>query len=78
MMCVLQLMESGFVFIVTICRVGDTFAAGLKARCDQFCEDLNCPVPVNNLGELRWYALVVDFRGGLRCWYFDDFATSFH
>ena len=29
---------------------------GLKSRCDKFCEDLNQFVPINNLGELRWYA----------------------
>ena len=34
----------------------DIYAVGLKARCDQFCEDLNRHVPIKNLGELRWYA----------------------
>ena len=37
-------------------HVDDIFAVGLKARCDQFCEDLNRLVPINNLGRLRWYA----------------------
>ena len=34
----------------------DIFAMGRKARCDQFCEDLNRLVPINNLGELERYA----------------------
>ena len=34
----------------------DIFAVGFKARCYQFCEDLNRLVPINNLGGLRWYA----------------------
>ena len=34
----------------------DIFAVGLKARCDQSCEDLNRLIPINNLGELRRYA----------------------
>ena len=34
----------------------DIFAVRLNARCDQFCEDLNRLVPINNLGELRLYA----------------------
>ena len=42
--------------IVTVVHVDDLFAVGLKARCGQFCEDLNRIVPINNLGELRWYA----------------------
>ena len=54
--CVLRLVESGSVSIVTVVHVDDIFAVGLNARCDQFCEDLNRLVPINNLGELRWYA----------------------
>ena len=54
--CVLRLVESGTVSIVTVVHVDDIFAVGRKARCDQFCEDLNRLVPINNLGELRWYA----------------------
>ena len=37
-------------------HVDDTFAVGLKAICDQLCENLNRLVPISNLGELRWYA----------------------
>ena len=37
-------------------HVDDMFAVGRKERCDRFCEDLNHLVPINNLGELRWYA----------------------
>ena len=54
--CVLRLIESGSVSIVTVVHVDDIFAVGLKARCDRFCEDLNRLVPINNLGELWWYA----------------------
>ena len=57
--CVMRLIESGSVSIVTVVHVDDIFAARLEARCDQFCEDLNRLVPINNLGELRWYAGVV-------------------
>jgi len=44
--CVLRLIESGSVSIVTVVHVDDIFAVGLKARCDQFCEDLNRLVPL--------------------------------
>ena len=54
--CVSRLVESDSVSIVTVMHVDDIFAAGLMARCDQFCDDLNRLVPINNLGELRWYA----------------------
>ena len=54
--CVMSLIESGTVSIVTVVRVDDIFAVGSKSRCDQFCEDLNRLVPINNLGELRWYS----------------------
>ena len=54
--CVLRLVESGTVSIVTVVHVDDISAVGRKARCDQFCEGLNRLVPINNLGELRWYA----------------------
>ena len=54
--CVLRLVESGSVSIVTVMHVDDIFAVGLKARCDQFCEDPNRLLPINNLAELRRYA----------------------
>ena len=54
--CVVLLVESGTVSLVTVVHVDDIFAVGRRARCDQFCEDLNRLVPINNLGELRWYA----------------------
>ena len=54
--CVLRLVESGTVSIVTVVHVDDIFAVGRKTRCDQLFEDLNRLVPINNLGELRWYA----------------------
>ena len=54
--CVTHLIESGTVSIVTVVHVDGIFAVGSKSRCDQFCEDLNRLVPVNNLSELRWCA----------------------
>ena len=53
--CVMRWIQSGSVSIVTV-HVDDMFAVGVKSRCDQFCEDRNRLVRVNNLGELRWYA----------------------
>ena len=37
--CVLRLVESGNVSIITVLRVDDIFAVGRKARYDQFCND---------------------------------------
>ena len=54
--CVMSLIESGTVSIVTVVRVDDIFAVGSKSRCDQFCEDLNRLVSIINLCVLRWYA----------------------
>ena len=54
--CVFRLLEAGSVSIIAVVHVDDIFAVGRKERCDQFCEDLNRLVPINNLGELRWYA----------------------
>ena len=48
--------ESDSVSIMTVVTADDFFAVGIKSRCDQFCENRNRLVPVNNLGELRWYA----------------------
>ena len=31
--------------------VDDIFAVGIKAICDQLCEDLDRLVPINDLGE---------------------------
>ena len=58
--CVMRLIESGSVSIVTV-HV-DIFAVGLKARCDQFCEDLNRLVPINKWGGCGGM-LVAVFRG---------------
>ena len=60
--CVLRLIESGSVSIVTVVHVDDIFAVGLKARCDQFCEDLNRLVPINKWGGCGGM-LVAVFRG---------------
>ena len=54
--CVLSLVEEAAVSIVVVVHVDDIFAMGLERRFDKFCEDLNQFVPINNLGELRWYA----------------------
>ena len=64
---VLRLVESGTVSMVIVVHVGDIFAVGRKARCDQFCEDLNRLVPIANIGELRWYA---------GCWYSRDWDAG--
>ena len=56
------------------------FEVGLKAKCDQLCEDLNRLVPINNLGELRLYSLILSGCQSLLrdwVWYFDDLATSY-
>ena len=50
------MIENGYVSVIAVVHVDDIFAVGRKSRCDRFCEDLNKLVPINNLGELRWYA----------------------
>ena len=42
--------------MILVVHVDDIFAVGKKERCDQFGEDVNRMVPVNNLGELKWYS----------------------
>ena len=54
--CVFRLIEAGSVSIIAVVHVDDISAVGLKERCDRFSEDLNHLNPINNLGELRWYA----------------------
>ena len=54
--CLMRLVVSGSVSIVTVVHVDDVFTVGLEARYDRLCEDLNSLVPMNNPGELRWYA----------------------
>ena len=56
MRVIMRLIESGSVTIITVVHVDDIFAVGRKSRCDQFCDDLNHLVPINNLGESKWYA----------------------
>ena len=53
--CVFRLVDEGRVAIIAVVHVVDTFAVGLKRRCDVFRDELNRMVPVKNLGELRWY-----------------------
>ena len=54
--CVMRLVESGTASTVIVVHVDDIFTVWRKARCDKFREDFNRLVPINNLGELRWYA----------------------
>ena len=54
--CVMRLIESGSVSIVMVVHVDGMFVVRVKSWYDQLCEDLNRLVPVNKLGELRWYA----------------------
>ena len=49
------MIEAGPVPIVAVVHVDDILAVGRKERFDLFCEDSNHLVPINNLGELRWY-----------------------
>ena len=51
--CVMRLVWN---CLVTVVHVDDIFAVGRKARYDQFCEDLNRLVPINNPSQLRRYA----------------------
>ena len=53
--CLFRLVVEGRVAIIAVVHVYDIFAVGLKSRCDVFRNELNCMVPVKNLGELRWY-----------------------
>ena len=53
--CIFRLVEEGRVAIIVVVHVDDTFAVGLKSRCDVFRDELNRMVTVKNLGELRWY-----------------------
>ena len=53
--CVFCLVEEGRVAIIAVVHVDDIFIVGLKSRCDVFRDKLNRMVPINNLGELRWY-----------------------
>ena len=52
--CVFRLVEEGRLANIMVVYVDDTFAVGLKTRCDAFRDELNYMVPVKNLGELRW------------------------
>ena len=54
--CVFRLVEGGKVVMHLVVHVDDIFAVGKKERCDQFGKDLGRLVPVNSLGELKWYS----------------------
>lgn len=58
--CVMRLVEVGAVSTVVVAEVvhvDHIFTTGFESMfCDKFCEGLNQFVPINNLGELRWYA----------------------
>ena len=53
--CVTRLVEAGGDSIVVVVHVDVIVAMGLKSGCDKLWPDLNQFVPINNLGELRWY-----------------------
>ena len=74
--CVMRLIESDPVSMVTVVHVDDVFALGVKSRYSQFCEELIGFVQVHNQGELRWYA-GCRFSRGWEVGTFDDLATSF-
>ena len=48
----MRLLEKGAVSIEVVVQVNDVF----MITCDKICWDLNHFVPINNLGELSWYA----------------------
>ena len=54
--CMCFTIENGTVSAIAVAHVDDIFAVGHKSRRARVCEDLNKLVPINNLGELRWYA----------------------
>ena len=53
--CVFRLIEDGRVAFTAVVHVDDIFTVGQKERCDRLYIDLNRTIPVNNLGELKWY-----------------------
>lgn len=54
--CVMRLIENGDVSMLVVVHVDDIYSIGRKSRGDQFGRDLNKYVPIDNLGELRWFA----------------------
>ena len=54
--CMFRLMGGGRIVITIVVPVDDTFAVGVKTRCDEFGRKLNRMVPIKNLGKLRWYS----------------------
>ena len=46
------MIESGSVSILAAVHVGDIFAVRCKSKCDQFCEDLNRLVSINNFNAI--------------------------
>ena len=54
--CGSRFIEAGSVSIIAVVHVNDIFAVGCKERWARFGEDLSRLVPINNLGEMRWYA----------------------
>ena len=70
--CVMRLLEKGAVSIEVVVHVSDVF----MITCDKICWDLNQFVPINNLGELSWYAGCRFFtRPGCRI--VDDITAGF-
>ena len=52
---VFGLIEDRRVAITAVVHVDDILAVGQKERCDKLCVDLNRTIPVENLGDLKWY-----------------------
>lgn len=50
------LVENGRVVMILVVHVDDIFAVGDRKRCDEFGQELNKPVPVKNMGYLRWHS----------------------
>ena len=51
-----RLIEAGSVSVIAVVHVDDILVVGRKEKCDPFCKDFGNLVPINNHGELRWYA----------------------
>ena len=52
---VFRLIVDGRAAITAVVHVDVVFAVGQNERCDRLCVDLNRTIPVENLGDLKWY-----------------------
>ena len=53
--CILRFIEDGRVAITAVVHVDDIFAVEQKERYNRLCIDLNRTIPVQNLGDSKWY-----------------------